>query len=115
VPALVAAARGAHVTATDWASDAVELLQTNAERNGLQLRVERRDWSDVWDERFDLALAADVLYEQRNVEPLVRLLPGLAGETLLGLAGRPYEAELLARLHSEPIAERVVRLRNPTP
>jgi predicted nicotinamide N-methyase len=46
VPSLVAAARGAEVTATDWAADAVELLRENAARNGLELRVEVRDWRE---------------------------------------------------------------------
>lgn len=111
VPSLVAAARGAEVTATDWADDAIELLVRNAGRNGLRLRAELRDWREPWDERFDLALAADLLYEHRNVEPLVELLPRLAPETLLGLAARPYEQEVLDRLSSEPVAQRVVRLR----
>jgi predicted nicotinamide N-methyase len=114
VPSLVAAARGAAVTATDWAEDAVELLGRNAAQNGLQVRVEVRDWREPWDERFDLVLAADVLYEHRNVEPLVEILPRLAPETLLGLAGRPHEREVLDRIPNEPIAERVVRLRPPT-
>jgi predicted nicotinamide N-methyase len=113
VPSLVAAARGAEVTATDWAEEAVELLRRNAELNGLRLRAEARDWREPWDERFDLALAADVLYEHRNVEPLATLLAGIAPETLLGLAGRPYERELLERLPNEAIGERVVRLRPP--
>ena len=43
VPSLVAAARGAEVTATDWAEDAIELLLANAARNGLTVRAERRD------------------------------------------------------------------------
>ncbi|MGH2999057.1 MAG: 50S ribosomal protein L11 methyltransferase, partial [Gaiellaceae bacterium] len=34
LPALAAALRGANVLATDWAEDAIELLQRNAERNG---------------------------------------------------------------------------------
>jgi predicted nicotinamide N-methyase len=111
VPSLVAAARGAEVTATDWAADAVELLRENAERNGLTLRVEVRDWREPWDERFDLALAADVLYEQRNVDPLAARLRELAPRALLGLAGRPYEAQFL-RLAGPftEVAKRVVLL-----
>src|SRR6476660_7384040 len=58
VPSLVAAARGAEVTATDWAEEAVELLRENAARNGLSLQAEVRDWREPWLERFDLALAA---------------------------------------------------------
>ncbi|HEX7083312.1 MAG TPA: 4-hydroxy-tetrahydrodipicolinate synthase [Gaiellaceae bacterium] len=115
VPSLVAAARGAVVTATDWAGEALDLLRRNAARNGLELRAETRDWREPWQERFDLALAADVLYERRNVEPLAALLPALAPQTLLGLAGRPYESELLARLETEPVAERVVRVRGTGP
>jgi predicted nicotinamide N-methyase len=111
VTSLVAAARGAEVTATDWAADAIELLQTNAQRNGIVLRAEVRDWREPWDERFDLALAADVLYERRNVEPLVERLRTLAPSALVGLAGRPYEEEFL-RLAGGPaeIAPRVVRV-----
>ena len=112
VPSLVAAARGAEVTATDWSDDAIELLRANAERNGLALAAEVRDWRRAWPERFDLALAADVLYEQRNVEPVLARLRELAPRALVGLAGRPYEAEFLRRAGNvEQVAERVVLLR----
>jgi predicted nicotinamide N-methyase len=111
VPSLVAAAHGATVTATDWAPDAIDLLRENAERNGLELQAEVRDWREPWDERFDLVLAADVLYERRNVEPLLERLGELAPKALVGLAGRPYEAEFLGRAGSVvEIAERVVSL-----
>jgi predicted nicotinamide N-methyase len=111
LPSLVAAARGAEVTATDWAADAIELLRRNAARNRLTLRAEVRDWREPWEERFDLALAADVLYEQRNVEPLVARLHELAPRALVGLAGRPYEAEFLRVVGPfTEVAERVVLL-----
>jgi predicted nicotinamide N-methyase len=111
VPSLVAAARGAEVTATDWATDAVDLLRENAARNGLELQAEIRDWREPWPDRFDLALAADVLYEQRNVEPLLERLRELAPKALVGLAGRPYEAAFLGRAGSVvEIADRVVSL-----
>jgi predicted nicotinamide N-methyase len=113
VPALVAAARGAEVTAVDWSVEAVDLLKENAERNGLQLEAVHADWR-AFDGEYDLALAADVLYEARNVEPLAALLPRLAPEALLALAGRPYEAEFLRRVQVEPVAERVVRIRAAT-
>lgn len=90
VPSLVAAARGAEVTAVDWAAEAVALLRENAARNALHLDVAHADWRG-FDGRFDLALAADVLYEARNVDPLVDLLPRIAPRALVGLAGRPYE------------------------
>ena len=111
VTSLVAAARGADVTASDWSADAIELLRRNATGNGLALRAEVRDWREPWQERFDLALAADVLYERRNVEPVLARLRELAPAALVGLAGRPYEQEFL-RLAApvEEVAPRVVRL-----
>jgi predicted nicotinamide N-methyase len=111
LPSLVAAARGAEVTATDWAADAVELLLENAARNGLNVHGEVRDWREPWPERFDLALAADVLYERRNVEPLLERLRELAPVAYVGLAGRPYEAEFLRNAGSVvEVADRVVAL-----
>jgi predicted nicotinamide N-methyase len=110
LPSLVAAARGAEVTASDWSDDAVELLRENAARNGLVLQVEVRDWRDPWPERFEVALAADVLYERRNVEPLLARLRELAPVAYVGLAGRLYEEQFLAAASAEHIAERVVRL-----
>jgi predicted nicotinamide N-methyase len=111
LPSLVAAARGADVTASDWAEDAVELLRENAARNGLALRAEVRDWREPWPERFDVVIAADVLYERRNVEPLLERLRELAPIAYVGLAGRPYEAEFLGKAGSAiEIAERVVSI-----
>jgi len=97
VPSLVAAARGARVTALDWAPDAVALLRENAARNHLALDAVQADWR-TFDGSFDLALAADVLYEGRNVEPLAGLLSRIAPEALVGLAGRPYERDFLERI-----------------
>jgi predicted nicotinamide N-methyase len=95
LPSLVAAAKGATVTATDWSPDAIELLRENAARNSITLTAEVRDWRAPWDDRFDLALAADVLYEERNVEPVLERLCELAPDVLVALAGRPYEDAFL--------------------
>ena len=114
MPSLVAAHRGARVVATDWAADAVDLLRRNAARNGIELEPTVWDWREPWEERFDLALAADVLYEKRNVEPVLAALRQLAPEALIGLAGRPYEAEFLrAAGVVVEVAPRVVRIRSP--
>lgn len=112
LPSLVAAARGARVTATDWATDAVHLLQRNAVRNGLELDAEVRDWRRPWPDRFDLLLAADVLYERRNVEPVLERVQELAPAAILGLAGRPYEDLFLRRWPGAvvEVADRVLRL-----
>src|SRR4051812_24734995 len=58
IPSLVAAGRGAHVTAVDWAADAVALLHTNAAANGLAVDAQVRDWRALTGD-YDLALAAD--------------------------------------------------------
>jgi predicted nicotinamide N-methyase len=111
VPSLVAAARGADVTALDWAEDAVSLLEQNAARNGLALTAAVHDWREPLGARFDLAIAADVLYERRNVEPVLERLREAAPAALVGLAGRPYEPEFLRRAAPvEYLADRVVRL-----
>jgi predicted nicotinamide N-methyase len=116
VPSLVAAARGARVTAIDWATDAIELLRENASRNGLALAAEVADWRGFGGS-FDIALAADVLYEERNVEPLLELLPRLSPEVWLAEPGRPHAGAFLARArerwHVEEPADRVYRLTRP--
>jgi predicted nicotinamide N-methyase len=97
LPSLVAAARGAEVTAVDWAVDAVELLRRNAAANNVSLAVVHADWR-AFGGTFHLAVAADVLYERRYVEPLAELVLRLAPRSLVALAGRPYEREFLERV-----------------
>ena len=115
LPALAAALRGADVLATDWAEDAIELLQQNSERNSVFLRVARVRWSEpeplLRAAPWDLVLGADLLYEARNAKQLAELLPSLGGEVLLAEPGRPYAKELLERFKAEPVAERIYRLR----
>ena len=111
LPSLVAAAKGATVTATDWSGDAIALLHENATRNGLALQAEVRDWREPWSDRFDLALAADVLYERRNVEPVLERLREVAPVALVALAGRPYEGAFLREAGAAvEVAPRVVRI-----
>jgi predicted nicotinamide N-methyase len=115
LPSLASALAGADVLATDWADDAVALLRENAAANGLSLRVERVRWDEpeplLADAPWDLVLGADLLYERRNAEQLLELLPRLGGEILLAEPGRPFAASFLGRWHVEPVADRVYRLR----
>lgn len=98
LPALVAALRGARVTATDWSPEAIDALVENAARNGVAIDARIHDWRDpdaLAGARFDLVLAADVLYEARNAEPLLRLLDrtvGPAGEAIVADPGRRHAA-----------------------
>lgn len=98
------------MTATDWAPDAIELLRENAVRNGLELEATCVDWRQLGGS-FDLVLGADLLYEARYVAPLAGLVPRLAPEALVALAGRPYETAFLAAVRSEVVAPRVVCVR----
>jgi predicted nicotinamide N-methyase len=117
LPSLAAAICGADVVATDWADDAVALLRRNAGRNGVALRAERVRWDDpaplVRAAPWDLVLGADLLYEQRNAEQLLALMPQLGGEILLAEPGRPFAKAFLGRWQVEDVADRVYRLRLP--
>ena len=101
LPSLVAALGGAEVLATDWSPEALGVAATNADRNGAALQTALVAWADPEPllERapWDLVLAADLLYERRNVHQLLELLPRLGAEVLLTDPGRPFEAGFLER------------------
>jgi predicted nicotinamide N-methyase len=117
LPSLAAALRGADVLATDWADEAVALLRENAERNGVRLRVERVRWDEPADlleaAPWDVVLGADLLYEARNAEQLLVLLPQLGGEILLADPGRPFARSFLEQWQVEALADGVYSLRLP--
>jgi predicted nicotinamide N-methyase len=96
LPSIAAALGGAEVLATDWAPEALDVTRRNAERNGARVETLLADWSQptalVERAPFDLVLCADVLYEPRNVDALLELLPQLTAEVLLGEPGRATAA-----------------------
>jgi predicted nicotinamide N-methyase len=82
IPSIVAARRGATVTATDGSPDAVAFAAHNFAINDVEGEVALADWRDAGGELlegapWDLVIAADVLYLRHNVEVLLRLLPQL--------------------------------------
>jgi predicted nicotinamide N-methyase len=93
VPSIVAARAGASVLATDSDPEALELVESNARGNGVQVKTATADWADpgelLREAPFDLVLAADVLYERASVAQLLSLLPRLAPEAWLADPGRP--------------------------
>jgi len=101
VPSLAAALGGAEVLATDWSEDALAFAVRNARLNGAAVETLLCSWTApqplVERGPFDLVLASDVLYERRNVEPLLELLPRLAGEALVADPGRPALRDFLDR------------------
>src|SRR3712207_1392739 len=90
LPSFAAALAGGRVTASDWSSSALSAVSSNAALNGLSVETMLLDWFDPPSDMpfFDLVLAADVLYEERNVAALLALLPGLGREVLLADPGR---------------------------
>ncbi|HEX8085182.1 MAG TPA: methyltransferase domain-containing protein [Solirubrobacteraceae bacterium] len=99
LPSIAAALGGARVVATDWSADALSLATRNALRNGATIDVREADWrhpETLVAERWDLVLAADVLYERRNVPVLLDLLPRLGAPVWLADPNRPPLAGFLS-------------------
>jgi predicted nicotinamide N-methyase len=90
LPSTVALARGAKVTATDHYAAALDFARYNARVNlGREPETRLLDWHAPETQELgpvNLILAADVLYESRNVPALAALIPTLlapGGEILL--------------------------------
>jgi predicted nicotinamide N-methyase len=100
VPSLAASRAGATVLATDTSAEALTLLACNASRAGLEVETAQVDWGSpaslVARAPFDLALAADVLYERASATQLLALVPRLAPRVLLADPGRPAADAFLA-------------------
>jgi predicted nicotinamide N-methyase len=104
LPSIAAALSGGRVLATDWSTEAIRITERNAERSGAVLETLVCDWArpEALLERapWELVLAADVLYERRNVETLSELLPRLVdarSEILLADPGRVLAETFLER------------------
>jgi predicted nicotinamide N-methyase len=127
---VTAATAGAEVLAVDRSPEATTFTEANAARNGVTLRTAVAAFDQperlLREAPWDLVLAADVLYEQRNVPVLVWLLPRLVdatGEVWLADPGRPMLARFLAGLDAtgwrreqvvaEPATVTIHRLRLP--
>ena len=118
VPSIVAALGGARVLATDWSPEALEVAAENAKRNRADVETVLVSWADpdalVRRAPWDLVLGADLLYEQRNVDQLLALLPRLGGEILLAEPGRPPAARFFEEARAlfviDEFADRVHRL-----
>jgi predicted nicotinamide N-methyase len=103
LPSLALRSLGADPLATDYYADALRFAKANAVRNGLApLRTTLLDWRDPpRGEQWELVVAADVVYEQRNAEALAELLPRIladGGRMLLADPGRVYFGEFRDRM-----------------
>jgi predicted nicotinamide N-methyase len=113
LPSLAAAVAGGRVLATDWAAEAVEMTVGNARRNGLTIEGLQVSWTEpealLARAPWDLVLASDVLYEARNGEALLPLLPrltGARGVVWLADPGRPPAARFFAAAEQAFAVER---------
>jgi predicted nicotinamide N-methyase len=100
---VAAALAGARVLAVDRSPEAIAFAAANAARNGVALQTAvcafDRPQPLLEEAPWDLVVAADVLYEQRNVPVLLWLLPRLVeatGEVWLADPGRPMLTRFLA-------------------
>jgi predicted nicotinamide N-methyase len=106
LPSLALRSRGADVLATDWYGDALRFARANAVRNGLApLRTDMLDWRHPPDgPGYDLVIAADVLYEPRNVDILASLLRAVTapgGTALVADPGRIYAGDFLRAMEKQ--------------
>lgn len=103
---IVAAARGASVTLTDVAQEAVDAARRNAALNGVHVEAARFDWRDepgaTWAP--DVVLGADVLYRRESHAPIAQLLRKLGATALLADPHRPVAGEAEALFRSEGLA-----------
>ena len=100
VVATAAARAGFTVTATDYYADSPLFARANAWRNAqVEITARCEDWN-AWPtdlHPFDLIVASDVLYEQRNAPLIARVLAqslGPGGEGWIADPGRPGAASL---------------------
>ena len=104
LPSMAAVLAGGRVLATDWSPQATALARENAARNGIALEILTCAWAEPEPllERgpWDLVLGADLLYERRNADALLDLLPRLAGpgtEIVIADPGRAPAGGFLER------------------
>ena len=92
LPAIVAARSGFAVTATDYEEPALEGVRYNAAQNGLP-GIETRvlDWRNIPSDvgRFDLVVAADVLYEPHHSAALAAVIARTLAPAGLALVADP--------------------------
>jgi predicted nicotinamide N-methyase len=109
LPGIVALAKGMEVIFSDYDATAVLFAAKNAEINGFtNFRTLQMDWrfppSDL---RVPLVIAADLIYEQRNVTPVVQLIKKVlepVGQALLADQDRIPARVLTDALTEERLA-----------
>lgn len=91
---------GHDVVLSDYRTESVHVARYNARQNGVEGPACVIDWREVPPQRFDVIVACDVLYEQREHASLqsfvgASLQPG--GECWIGDPGRQRAAEFVSQ------------------
>jgi predicted nicotinamide N-methyase len=113
LPSIAAALAGGRVLATDWSPEAIAMTRANAERNGATVETLTCSWTApeplLTRAPYDLILASDVLYEARNADALLDLLPRLGRNVWLADPGRkPAERFIAMAAETWEITRRTV-------
>jgi predicted nicotinamide N-methyase len=105
---VAAAMAGGRVLATDWSAESIRFTRGNATLNDVHVDTAVVDWSSpqslVNQGPWQLVLGSDVLYEKRNVDQMLDLLPRLVtpdGEVWISDPGRKTSMEFLERASRE--------------
>lgn len=100
LPGIVALSLGLRVIFSDYDRAALDFVHRNARANGFQDEQFEQlplDWrSPPEDLKVSLLLASDVIYEQRNIQPLIHLIQTVvqpSGQCWLVDPNRPFQSE----------------------
>jgi predicted nicotinamide N-methyase len=126
ITATAALRAGADLLVTDYAPEALALCALNAlDQSGRSPETLRMNWRDpgpalrtLVRERFPVVLAADVLYESRDVEPLLTLVECVVapfGELWLAEPGRAPAGRFLESIKTQDWAVDSDRCAGPWP
>lgn len=124
--AIAALRAGAELTVIDYAQAALELCLRNCRANAddeptamaMNWRNDEKTAALTVAGGFEVVLAADVLYERRDIDPLLSLIPRVlrpGGVIWLAEPGRPVAAEFLARAELMGWERRSMAHRGPWP
>lgn len=73
IAGIAAALAGCSVTMSDYDSDAVLVAASNARRNHCDATIQKLDWRIPPQLRYSMIVGGDVLYERRNIDPVLTL------------------------------------------
>ena len=105
---IAAAKKNLNVLFTDYDANAIKFAKKNCALNGIQnASFDLLDIRSPVKQTFDLIIVSDLIYERRNVEPLVSLLEQMLaknGTALVSDQGRPYQENFLNLLREKNFA-----------